>query len=107
MTLLIVSVEDEGPSVEIVERHRRAEIDADVEGFAGGEGARHGALHVDAADFVAIDRQSTTAAAAPGFAMAVFTSILCLPGAKSSLGAPDVTLDDHHVVFVDELPSSM
>ena len=38
--LFDLAVEAERPPIEIVERHRRAEIDADIEGLARGEGRR-------------------------------------------------------------------
>ena len=55
--LFDLAVEPERAPVEIVERDRRAEIDADVEGLARGKRRRHGALDRGARDLLAVDLQ--------------------------------------------------
>ena len=52
------AVESERPAVEIVERDRRAEIDADIKSFTRGKGGRHGALDRGAGDFLTIDTEN-------------------------------------------------
>ena len=52
--LFDLSVEPERAPIEVIERNYRAEIHADIEGFAGRKRRRHSALYRAAANLVTI-----------------------------------------------------
>ena len=54
LNLFDLSVEPEWTSIEIVERNYRAEIHADIEGFAGGKRSRYRALNRVAANLLTV-----------------------------------------------------
>ena len=100
--LVDLSVELERTPVEIVERHGRAEVDADVEGLACREGGGHGAFDGRAGDFLAVDGEHHFGRRA-GLGDRGVHLDLVLAGHELVRRTRDVALDDHHVVLVDEI----
>ena len=94
--------ECEGLAVEIVERHGRTEIDADVERFARRERAGDRALDGDAHRGLAVDADRDVRGSA-GLSDRCVDHDPMFAGAYRRGGAADIALDHHHVVFVDEI----
>src|SRR5208337_3041295 len=100
-----LSVELERTPFKVVAGNRGAKVDAHVEGLAGGEGARHGNLRDRARDFVAINAEHDVGGRAGprGLKRGIHNDGV-FAGRELFLRLRDVALDDHHVVFVDEVP---